>query len=170
MQYRHDEQWPRWLADNAARLLLFARQQTRTAPDAEDVFQDACVHVWQRWRQLAGDPTAARRLAFATVRRAALDLARRQNRRVAREQRAVADAGPPVVWFAGDWEAQERARAIQAALEHVPAEQREVIVMKIWGELTLAEIAGILDIPANTAASRYRLGLETLRDHLPARP
>jgi RNA polymerase sigma-70 factor (ECF subfamily) len=170
MQDRHDEQWQRWLADNAARLLLFARQQTRSEPDAEDVFQESCLRVWQQWRRLHGDPTAARRLAFATVRRTAVDFARRQDRRAAREQRALADADPPVVWFDGDWETQERARVIQAALERIPAEQREVIVMKTWGELTFAEIAEVLDIPANTAASRYRLGLETLRARLPAQP
>ena len=171
MQYRYDdEQWLRWLADNAARLLLFARQQTRTEQDAEDVFQETCVRVWRQWRRLAGNPTDARRFAFATIRRAAVDFARRQDRRAAREQRAVAEADPPVVWFTGDWETQERARAIQAALDRVPAEQREVIVLKTWGELTFAEIAEVLDIPANTAASRYRLGLEALRTYLPGKP
>jgi RNA polymerase sigma-70 factor (ECF subfamily) len=98
-----------------------------------------------------------------------VDLARRQDRRAAREQRVVAEADPPVIWFAGDWETQERARAIQTALAAVPADQREVIVLKTWAELTFAEIAEVLDIPANTAASRYRLGLEALREQLPAR-
>lgn len=171
MQYRYDdEQWPRWLADNAARLLLFARQQTRTEQDAEDVFQETCVRVWRQWRRLAGNPTDSRRFAFATLRRIAVDFARRENRRAAREQRAVTEADPPVVWFTGDWETQERARAIRAALDRVPTDQREVIVLKTWGELTFAEIAGVLDIPANTAASRYRLGLEALRTYLPAKP
>jgi RNA polymerase sigma-70 factor (ECF subfamily) len=40
---------------------------------------------------------------------------------------------------------------------------REVVILKVWGELTFAEIAEALDIPANTAASRYRYGLEELR-------
>jgi len=38
-----------------------------------------------------------------------------------------------------------------------------VVTLKIWGELTFAEIAEALEIPANTAASRYRYGLAELR-------
>jgi len=45
----------------------------------------------------------------------------------------------------------------------LPAPQREVITLKVWGGLTFAEIAATLDIPPNTAASRYRYGLEELR-------
>jgi len=40
-------------------------------------------------------------------------------------------------------------------------------VLKIWGGLTFQEVAGILDIPSNTAASRYRYALEALRAWLP---
>jgi RNA polymerase sigma-70 factor (ECF subfamily) len=45
----------------------------------------------------------------------------------------------------------------------LPDIYREVITLKIWGELTFAEIAQALEIPANTAASRYRYGLVELR-------
>ena len=38
--------------------------------------------------------------------------------------------------------------------------------MKIWGEQTFAEIGEILGISQNTAASRYRYGLEALKRHL----
>ena len=40
---------------------------------------------------------------------------------------------------------------------------REVVTLKVWGELTFGEIAEALEIPANTAASRYRYGLAELR-------
>ena len=42
---------------------------------------------------------------------------------------------------------------------------REVVTLKVWGELSFAEIAAVLEIPANTAASRYRYGLAELRKH-----
>jgi RNA polymerase sigma-70 factor (ECF subfamily) len=45
----------------------------------------------------------------------------------------------------------------------LPAEQREVITLKVWGDLTFSEIGEALEIPANTAASRYRYGLAELR-------
>ena len=48
----------------------------------------------------------------------------------------------------------------------VGQDQQEVVVLKIWGELTFQEIADTLDISGNTAASRYRYALEKLRDLL----
>jgi RNA polymerase sigma-70 factor, ECF subfamily len=38
------------------------------------------------------------------------------------------------------------------------------MVLHLWGELTFAEIATVLDISSNTAASRYRYALTKLRD------
>jgi len=52
---------------------------------------------------------------------------------------------------------------VREALAELPAEQAEVVVLKIWHELTFAEIGQILDISPDTAASRYRYGLEKLR-------
>ena len=57
-------------------------------------------------------------------------------------------------------------RALVAALDRLPEEQREVLVMKIWNELTFAEIASALNISQNTAASRYRYALAALKRNL----
>ena len=46
--------------------------------------------------------------------------------------------------------------------------QREVLAMKIWNELTFAEIASALEISQNTAASRYRYALAALKKNLPS--
>jgi RNA polymerase sigma-70 factor (ECF subfamily) len=88
-------------------------------------------------------------------------LARRNDRRSDREAANQAEMGQE--WFALEIEDRERARLLQAALARLPESQREVVTLKIWGELTFAEIAAALDIPANTAASRYRYALEDLR-------
>ncbi len=52
---------------------------------------------------------------------------------------------------------------VREALAALPAGQAEVVVLKVWHELTFAEIGQTLDISPNTAASRYRYGLEKLR-------
>jgi RNA polymerase sigma-70 factor (ECF subfamily) len=52
---------------------------------------------------------------------------------------------------------------VERALRELPPEQREVVVLRIWGEMTLAEVAAVLDVPANTVASRYRYALDRLR-------
>ena len=57
-------------------------------------------------------------------------------------------------------------RALQVALTSIPEKYREVITLKMWGELTFAEIGDTLEISPNTAASRYRYGLEALRKSL----
>ncbi len=62
----------------------------------------------------------------------------------------------------------ESQRALVAALDLLPNEQREVLVMKIWNELTFAEIASALEISQNTAASRYRYALAALKKNLPS--
>jgi len=59
-----------------------------------------------------------------------------------------------------------QAVAVREALEELPVEQREVVVLKIWEEHTFAEIGELLEISPNTAASRYRYALEKLRDLL----
>jgi len=55
---------------------------------------------------------------------------------------------------------------LQRALQELPEKFSEVIILKIWGEQTFAQIGEALDISLNTAASRYRYGLEALRKHL----
>ena len=57
---------------------------------------------------------------------------------------------------------------IEEALLILSAEQREVVYLKIYGELTFQEISDCLNIPANTAASRYRYAMQKLRELLGA--
>jgi RNA polymerase sigma-70 factor, ECF subfamily len=55
---------------------------------------------------------------------------------------------------------------LQAALLELPEEQREVVVLRIWSGMTLAEVADLSGVSLNTAASRYRYALEKLRERL----
>jgi RNA polymerase sigma-70 factor (ECF subfamily) len=65
-------------------------------------------------------------------------------------------------------EGDERRAAIEEALERIPAAQREVLVLKIWGELTFDQIGHELGVSPNTAGSRYRYALAALRQQLTA--
>ena len=67
-------------------------------------------------------------------------------------------------------EKEERRAVIEKTVNELPLEQKEVLIMKIWGELTLKQIAAGLGIPAGTAASRYRYALEALRKKLETEP
>src|SRR6478735_3357338 len=159
-----NENWKEWIGAHGPRLLLCARQWTRSLADAEDVLQEAFVRFWRHQRELPGDPQA---LLLVSIRRAALDLARRNDRRQAREERA--DGGQEnrdAVFGRLPGEGDERRQEIEAALARLPAEQREVLSLKIWQELTFEQIGELLAISPNTAASRYRYALIALRAQL----
>lgn len=160
----HDS-WTTWFQRYGPKLLLCARQWTRTVADAEDVVQEAFVRFWRHQRGLPGEPMA---LLVTSVRRAAFDLARRDGRRTAREERSLETPEPHAGCFRAPLENDERRAAIEDALQRIPAEQREVLVLKIWGELTFEQIATELGLSPNTAASRYRYALAALRSELTA--
>jgi len=151
--------WGEWLARYAAAFLLFARQQVHCDADAQDLVQDAVVESWQN-RPPDGPPPGPG-LVFATIRRRAVDLARRNNRRAHRETAAQLEA--PQIWFDSRLEDRERAALLQEGMKQLPEIYRDVLTLKIWGGLTFPEIAEALEIPANTASSRYRYGLIELR-------
>jgi len=150
--------WETWLAQHAPKFLLFARQQTRCEADAQDLVQEVVVECWRR--QARGNLPAVG-LVFATLRRRAIDWGRSADRRAGREGAVAREAA--VEWFDGGVEAHERNQLIEQAMKELPDIYREVVTLKVWGELTFAEIAETLAIPANTAASRYRYGLAELR-------
>ncbi len=153
------ENWKTCFAEAAPGLVLFARQFVRSASDAEDIVQDAFVKFWRKQH-----PIDNRALLFATVRSTAFDLLRRDSRRARREVDAFAGAEQSVApQFESRSEAQQ---SLVEAIQRLPEEQREVLVMKIWNELTFADIASVLGISQNTAASRYRYALAALKKTL----
>jgi RNA polymerase sigma-70 factor (ECF subfamily) len=156
--------WKSWIEAHGPKLLLCARQWTRSLADAEDVLQEAFVRYWRHQRQLPGDPQA---LLLTSIRRAALDLARREDRRAVREEKAGGGIEETQAIFEMlPGEGDERRIEIEGALQRLPAGQREVLVLKIWQEFTFEQIGATLDIPPNTAASRYRYALNALRKEL----
>ena len=158
--------WKQWFSNHGSRLLLFARQQTRTAEDAEDVLQDAMIRLWRSGMvditENGKEPCLAG--AFTQIRRAAIDNARKNIRRANRESKAVEmEEYGDTVWFQDSLEQDERSQQIEKAIQTLPDYYKEVIILKIWGDLTFEQVAETLDIPMNTAASRYRYALERLR-------
>lgn len=153
------EDWKVCFSESGPGLVLFARQFVRSVADAEDIVQEAFVRFWRKQH-----PVENRALLFATVRSISLDLLRRDARRARREADAIADTDH--VTTPEFDEGDESQQALAAAVDRLPAEQREVLVMKIWNDLTFAEIATVLNISQNTAASRYRYALATLKKNL----
>ena len=159
-----DGDWARWVAGHGAALVLFARQWAPDPADAEDIVQEAFVRFW-RSRERARDATA---YLYACVKRCAIDWTRSAT---SREQRNRASARPDGGHLLEcPAECNERRALIEAALRQLPDEQREVVVMKIWGGLTFPQIGRALDISHDTAASRYRYAIAKLRQQLAEEP
>jgi RNA polymerase sigma-70 factor (ECF subfamily) len=165
--------WRAWLQEMGPRLLLFARQQTRSSEDAEDIFQDALVKLVGKLEsgEFTGGQEAWMPYLYTTLRRLAIDLGRKDDRRRRREDVVTADEmgmGSDKVhpWFESDSSDEETKDLIESGLKELPGKFSEVIVMKVWGDRTFAEIGEALDISPNTAASRYRYGLEALKKKL----
>lgn len=59
-------------------------------------------------------------------------------------------------------EVQERRERIERAIQSLPEEQREAVLLKTWGEHSFPEIASILGITEDAAEHRYYRGLEAL--------
>jgi RNA polymerase sigma-70 factor, ECF subfamily len=149
------DRWKELLHRHGPALLLFARQWSTTQADAEDAVQNGFVRFWKTSRQ-ARDEVA---YLYACVRTAAMDIGRGERRRN-RRQRAA--ARPEVSAFELSAQRAERQARIESALNQLPADQREAVVMKIWGQLTFAQIGEIQAVSISTAASHYRLALQRL--------
>lgn len=165
--------WREWLETHGPKLLLFARQQTRSPEDAEDILQDAVVKLVEKVSsgEFFGGQEAWQPYLYTTIRRLAIDLSRRDDRRKRREDSVGHDSGEAQQeefhpWFESESSDDETRSQVEAKLKELPEKFAEVIVMKIWGERTFAEIGEILGISQNTAASRYRYGLEALKKSL----
>jgi RNA polymerase sigma-70 factor (ECF subfamily) len=153
------EDWKVCFSELGPGLVLFARQFVWSIADAEDIVQEAFAKFWRNQHSIEN-----RALLFATVRSVALDLLRREARRARREANASAEMEQSTSpQFDFDDGSQ---RQVAEAVDRLPAEQREVLVMKIWNELTFAEIGSVLSISQNTAASRYRYALASLKKNL----
>lgn len=156
-----DEPWRACYRELAPKLLLFARQWVTSIADAEDVVQTAFVKFWRRQPDAQPEHYP---LLYSAVRSTALDLLRGEHRRARREaDPAVEVLREDQPFFDAGIEQRETAVFVEEAMRRLPAEQREVLALRIWGELTFAEIAETLGESINTVASRHRYALDALR-------
>ena len=154
--------WKSWFARHGAKLLLFARQQSRRPDEAEDLLQEAFVRIWRLYGhtgEVSPDWFTVQSAGLRLTGHGALTGGIRENK--------VALDSPLSFSFERTLEQDERKQALLRAVERLPDQQKEVLILKIWGELTFDEIARTLDESLNTVASRYRYGLQKLRDWVP---
>lgn len=143
-------------------LFTLALSVTRSAHQAEDAVQVAFERLWRVAAPIAGDRVA---YVYAAVRNAAIDLVRRGQSRQQAESAASAESiyNGATRHPAGEAMATEAAAVLRRAVDGLPDEQRQAVVLRIYGGLSFEQMAQTLDEPMGTVASRYRRAIEALR-------
>jgi RNA polymerase sigma-70 factor (ECF subfamily) len=150
--------------EHAQALFAFLLNLTRNEPDTRDLLQELFVKVAQQPALLTG-VREERAFLLRLAHNAAIDLMRRRGAR-ARNYEQLASESVCAFAPAATPDEQGFRQALSEALGELPAEQRAVVHLKLWEGLTFEAIARMLDISLNTAASRYRYGLDKLRQRL----
>lgn len=143
-------------------LLRFARTYLWREADAEDVVQDLFMVLF-RDRKRFERVVDLNAYTFAVLRNLSRQRLAQRASELRRLEMARAHASAKC---GGDGDDQADFDALHASLAKLPVEQREIIALKIDGDLTFAQIAQVLAISANTAASRYRYAVGKLRAEL----
>lgn len=154
----------RWYDEHARAVFALLLNLVRNESDARDLLQEVFVRLANQPERFnaAEDPRA---YALRLAHNAAVDLFRRRSRRHEREEAWEAECRS---LFAPTEDPDEAAfrNALNEALAELPTEQRAVVHLKLWEGRTFDEIAQMLAIPLNTAASRYRYAVDKLRSRL----
>jgi RNA polymerase sigma-70 factor (ECF subfamily) len=140
---------------HGAALLLYARSFLADRCRSEDVVHGVFLKLLQGSAAMPEEPVG---YLYRAVRNAAFNARRDCSRDVSLDSEAE--------WFSRTGLSRESVLALQSGLRDLPEEQREIVILRIWGGLTIEESGRIAGVPPNTAASRYRYGLEKLRELL----
>jgi RNA polymerase sigma-70 factor, ECF subfamily len=144
----------------SGRIYFYCLAQLRSQQDAEDVMQEVMLRLVRSRDKFVKVKNLAA-YVFTT--------ARNEIRRYVSKHRSHPTVSDDEVVLvvptpeAEDADLSGLAKAVNAAIRELPPEQSEIVSLKHWVGLTFAEIAEVLGISSNTAASRYRYALEKIR-------
>jgi RNA polymerase sigma-70 factor (ECF subfamily) len=143
---------------HAAPVWRYVVHLTGDRAGADDIVQETLLRAWRTPRILEEDPSATRSWMFTVARHLVIDEARSARRR---REIGVADVPERVVPDATD--ALFEAMLVEEALAALTIEHRSVVVRAYYRGMSVAEMAGELDVPEGTVKSRLHYGLRALR-------
>ena len=144
---------------HAAGLFRYLISFTKCEADARDLLQDLFIKLARGEKGQAVTETAR---LYRIAHNLAVDWLRRRAARGEAHERLSqeSDSNPQC---SGNPDAGVLAYSFARAVESLPDEQRAVVELKLFDGLTFEEIAEVQGVPLNTAASRWRYGIERLR-------
>jgi RNA polymerase sigma-70 factor (ECF subfamily) len=166
---RDPQQFDRAYHEHAAAMLAAASRVLHDSAAAEDVVHDVFMHLWRK--PSSYDPARGPLRSYLTMmaRSRALDRWRTRAAREAAVERTKAEIRPESVIAedaAGPALRRDSRRRILRALDELPGEQREAVLLAFGKGLTAREIATAAGVPLGTAKSRVRLGLAKARSEM----
>jgi RNA polymerase sigma-70 factor, ECF subfamily len=142
----------------------FALNLTRDNEAAREILQEVFLRVVRR-PELGMPFEEAKSWLFRLTHNLVIDLHRRAGTRARTLERLSKEPASPFVPHV-DPDEQALRDAVAAAMAALPEEQRAVVHLKLWEDLSFSEIGRVLDLSPNTAASRYRYALDKLQSQL----
>ena len=136
---------------HARGLVAYACSFVTSFATAEDILHQVFERLLRGDLAISGAPVA---YLYRAVRNVALNKIRDR----------ASEVGFDEGWLDSPAGMEQTSLELQSALRELPEQQREVILLHVWGEMSFEEVANALEIPQNTAASRYRYGLSKLRE------
>jgi RNA polymerase sigma factor (sigma-70 family) len=151
------KQLAQWYEAHGTELMLYARQWS---PDqqAEDIVQDAFIKLLKQRRC----PDNVRAWLFRVVRNASISMVRCLQRRRAGQKFLHCES----LWFESRCDDLIDAQLAQDILQTLPAHLREIVLLRIWGQMSLREIAEIVNKSIPWIHNNYKTALEMIRKKL----
>ncbi len=134
---------------------------------AEDIAQEVFVELWRRPERYDPQRTRLRSWLCMIARRRAIDWLRRRGTQD-HYAHMLAEPASTVGGVEDDVVTASVAKQVRSAVEELPEQHREVIVLAYYNGLTYREVAKVLEIPEGTAKSRLRSGLRRIAETLSA--
>lgn len=147
-----------WYDAYSDALMLYARNWL--SPDAA---QDAVQGAFMRLMGQTFAPSDVKAWLFRTVRNEAITRLRREQCRRRHDRQFSARQAP---WFEGRPDDLIDGRMAQEVLMTLPEAQREVVLLRIWGQLSLKQIAQVAGSPLTTVHSRYKATLAVIKERM----
>jgi RNA polymerase sigma-70 factor (ECF subfamily) len=145
---------------HGAALLLFATSMAGERSRGQDIVHQVFLKLIESEDlNRANDKKA---FLYACIRNAVLN----ERKRIGNRQVPL---DTDTVWFSPPDRDYAGERNLRRALGTLPDDQRQIVILHIWGELTFSQIGDLLDVSSNTVASRYRYALGKLKDSMLAK-
>ena len=148
--------WSRLLRRYSGPLNLYAAQR---CSHPEDVVQEAFLELFK----LAEPPENLSAWLFTVVRNKSYSARRTERRRANHEQQS---ANPQSLLVEESLDNRLDADEVSRLVGELSEEEREIVILKLWGELTFDEIAALTTLSASTCHRRYQDALEQIKQKM----